>query len=178
MVAALKEAVGGLRKQQAPNEEHDCWDGRQPHREAPAPPVYSGGACGQHYAAASAYGDAPGLSQSTHTDSPATLYGTSNTGVTSCTRAMSTVLSLRTVAWPADADAVLGAAHQGSATCWLQRKESEGSGFSKFCQQSRALLLIRLGLTVIHELRNEDAGGGGQLEHEVEGAAQLGRRNL
>ena len=61
----------------------------------------------------------------------------------------------------------------------FREKRARGRGnFSKFCKQSRALLLIRLGLTVIHELRNEDAGGGGQLEHEVEGATQLGRRNL
>ena len=63
VVAALKEAVGGLRQQQAANKEHDCWDGREPHRQAPAPLVYSGGACGQRNASASAYSGAPRLSQ-------------------------------------------------------------------------------------------------------------------
>ena len=33
-------------------------------------------------------------------------------------------------------------------------------------------------LTIVHKLRDEDAGGGGQLEQDVEGATQLGGRNL
>ncbi len=45
IVPTLYEAVGRLRKAQASNQEHNGWHSCQAHRQAPAPLVYSGGAC-------------------------------------------------------------------------------------------------------------------------------------